>query len=154
MVGGYRPDGADGTNELSYLCVEAMNLCQLAEPNFSMRYNRDTPRDLVALAARLIRTDAADSYRNAFDAAGDWNVAEREEDMEAYIAAFDRQLRERLDAQVYERHRNAMAELAHMLDWDNTERPDWESKTAQMSIEDRDKPFQNRWVLPTTREVR
>ena len=77
-----------------------------------------------------------------------------EEDMEAYIAAFDRQLRERLDAQVYERHRNAMAELAHMLDWDNTERPDWESKTAQMSIEDRDKPFQNRWVLPTTREVR
>jgi len=56
MVGGYRPDGADGTNELSYLCVEAMNLCRLAEPNFSMRYNRDTPRDLVALAARLIRT--------------------------------------------------------------------------------------------------
>lgn len=56
MVGGYRPDGADGTNELSYLCVEAMNLCRLAEPNFSMRYNRDAPRDLVALAARLIRT--------------------------------------------------------------------------------------------------
>ena len=108
----------------------------------------------VRITARLIRTDAADSYRNAFDAAGDWNVAEREEDMEAYIAAFDRQLRERLDTQVYERHRNAMAELAHMLDWDNTERPDWESKTAQMSIEDRDKPFQNRWVLPTTREVR
>ena len=55
MVGGYRPDGQDGTNPLSYLCVEAMNLCRLAEPNFSMRYNRDTPRDLVTLAARLIR---------------------------------------------------------------------------------------------------
>ncbi len=56
MVGGYRPDGVDGTNALSYLCIEAMNLCRLAEPNFSMRYNRDTPRDLVRLAARLIRT--------------------------------------------------------------------------------------------------
>jgi pyruvate formate-lyase/glycerol dehydratase family glycyl radical enzyme len=56
MVGGYRPDGKDGTNALSYLCVEAMNLCRLAEPNFSMRYNRDTPDDLLKLAARLVRT--------------------------------------------------------------------------------------------------
>ncbi len=56
MVGGYRPDGVDGTNDVSYLCVEAMNLCRLAEPNFSMRYNRDTPTDLLRIAARLIRT--------------------------------------------------------------------------------------------------
>ena len=56
VVGGYRPDGEDGTNELSYLCIEAMNLTALAEPNFSMRYNKKTPDDLVRLAARLIRT--------------------------------------------------------------------------------------------------
>jgi len=55
MVGGYRPDGIDGTNDLSYLCVEAMSLCRLAEPNFSMRYNDDTPRALVQMAAKLIR---------------------------------------------------------------------------------------------------
>lgn len=56
MVGGYRPDGVDGTNDLSYLCVEAMNLCRLAEPNFSMRYNEDTPRDLLRIAGKLIRS--------------------------------------------------------------------------------------------------
>ena len=56
VVGGYRRDGEDGTNELSYLCVEAMNLTALAEPNFSMRYNKKTPDSLIRLAARLIRT--------------------------------------------------------------------------------------------------
>ena len=56
MIGGRKPDGIDGTNELSYLCIEAMNLTKMAEPNFSMRYNTDTPRDLLRLAARLIRT--------------------------------------------------------------------------------------------------
>lgn len=56
MIGGRRPDGADGSNRLSYLCIEAMNLTAMAEPNFSMRFNQDTPRGLLKLAARLIRT--------------------------------------------------------------------------------------------------
>ncbi len=56
VVGGYKKDGTDGSNDLSYLCVEAMNLTALAEPNFSMRYNRKTPDSLIRLAARLIRT--------------------------------------------------------------------------------------------------
>lgn len=56
MVGGYRPDGRDGSNELSALCIEAMNLTAMAEPNFSMRYNQDTPDELLRLAAKLIRT--------------------------------------------------------------------------------------------------
>lgn len=56
MVGGMKPDGTDGTNELSYLCIEAMNLTKMAEPNFSMRYHRDTPKEILMLAAKLIRT--------------------------------------------------------------------------------------------------
>ncbi len=56
MVGGYKPDGTDGSNELSELCIEAMNLTAMAEPNFSMRYNKDTPEKLLRLASRLIRT--------------------------------------------------------------------------------------------------
>ena len=56
MIGGYRPDGKDGSNELSALCIEAMNLTAMPEPNFSMRYNADTPPDLLRLAAKLIRT--------------------------------------------------------------------------------------------------
>lgn len=34
VVGGLMPNGKDGTNTLSYLCIEAMHLCSLAEPNF------------------------------------------------------------------------------------------------------------------------
>lgn len=56
MIGGCRPDGTDGTNDLSYLCIEAMNLTAMAEPNFSMRYHAETPDSLLRLAARLIAT--------------------------------------------------------------------------------------------------
>ena len=56
MIGGYRKDGSDGTNDLSYLCIEAMNLCSLSEPNFSMRYNKQTPEALLRLASKLIRS--------------------------------------------------------------------------------------------------
>lgn len=56
VVGGLKPDGTDGTNELTHLCVEAMNLTKMAEPNFSMRYHDNTPKDILRLAAKLIRT--------------------------------------------------------------------------------------------------
>jgi formate C-acetyltransferase len=55
MVGGMKPDGTDGTNELSYLCLEAMNLSRLPEPNLSVRFWAQTPRALLEDAARLIR---------------------------------------------------------------------------------------------------
>lgn len=56
VVGGRTPQGYDGTNELSYLCIEAMNQTALAEPNFSARYHKDTPRDFLKACAKLIRT--------------------------------------------------------------------------------------------------
>lgn len=55
MLGGCRPDGSDGTNALSYLCLEAMNLSMLPEPNLSVRYHADTPRSLLVDSAKLIR---------------------------------------------------------------------------------------------------
>lgn len=56
MIGGYTPQGNDGTNALSYLCIEAMHQCSMAEPNFSMRYNLDTPYELLYDASQLIGT--------------------------------------------------------------------------------------------------
>ena len=56
VVGGLKPDGTDGTNELSYLCIEAMNLCAMAEPNFSARYHEKTPHEFLSACAKLIRT--------------------------------------------------------------------------------------------------
>ncbi len=56
VVGGFKPNGEDGTNALSYLCIEAMHLCSLAEPNFSARYHENSPREFVQACAKLIAT--------------------------------------------------------------------------------------------------
>ena len=56
VVGGMKPDGTDGTNALTYLCIEAMNLCSLAEPNFSARYWSESPEEYLRACAMLIRT--------------------------------------------------------------------------------------------------
>ena len=56
ILGGLKPDGTDGTNDLSYLCLEAMNLEPPAgaEPQ-RVRYHDGTPRSLI-VDAKLIRT--------------------------------------------------------------------------------------------------
>lgn len=55
IVGGMKPDGSEGTNDLSYLCLEAMNLSRLPEPNLSVRFCEETPHSLILDAAKLIR---------------------------------------------------------------------------------------------------
>lgn len=55
MVGGIKPDGTDGTNEISSLCIQAMNLSRLPEPNLSVRYWAGSPRSLLRESAQLIR---------------------------------------------------------------------------------------------------
>lgn len=55
MVGGMKPDGTDGTNDISYLCLEAMNMTRLPEPNLSVRFCEKTPHSLIVDAAKLIR---------------------------------------------------------------------------------------------------
>lgn len=54
VVSGLLDEEHDGTNELSYLCIEAMHLTSLSEPNFSMRYHKKTPDDILRLATKLI----------------------------------------------------------------------------------------------------
>lgn len=55
MVGGMKPDGTDGTNRLSYLCLEAMNMSRLPDPNLSVRFSQSTPHELLKDAAKLIK---------------------------------------------------------------------------------------------------
>jgi len=55
MVGGVKPDGTDGTNELSYIALRAMDLNRLPEPNLSVRCWAGSPRLLLEESARLIR---------------------------------------------------------------------------------------------------
>ena len=55
MLSGMKPDGTDGTNEVSYLCLEAMALNGLPEPNLSVRNNENTPHEFMRDTAKLIR---------------------------------------------------------------------------------------------------
>ncbi len=55
MVGGMKYDLTDGTNDLSYICLEAMSLSRLPEPNLSVRYWEKSPKKLITESARLIR---------------------------------------------------------------------------------------------------
>ena len=55
MIGGMRPDGSDGTNDVSYLCLEAMALTGLPEPNLSTRVFKGTSHEYMKIVARLIR---------------------------------------------------------------------------------------------------
>lgn len=56
VVGGLKPDGSEGVNDLSYLCIDAMHLCSLAEPNFSARYHSNSPREFLKACSKLIAT--------------------------------------------------------------------------------------------------
>jgi formate C-acetyltransferase len=52
-VGGYTPDGSDGTNALSYMFIEGMMHTRLHEPNFGILVHSMTPEDLLIKACQL-----------------------------------------------------------------------------------------------------
>ena len=54
-VGGLKPDGTDATNDLSYLCIEAMADLQIVQPDISIRVHPNTPEKLLLAACRLSR---------------------------------------------------------------------------------------------------
>ena len=59
MVGGCDQDGADLTNELSYLCLEALRRTHLVYPTVGVCWHKGTPGDLVDLAVDLIGSGCA-----------------------------------------------------------------------------------------------
>jgi len=52
-VGGFKPDGTDATNELSYMFIEGMMHTRLTEPNFGVLVHSKTPDDLLIKACQL-----------------------------------------------------------------------------------------------------
>ena len=55
MLGGVDKNGKDVTNELSFLCLEAMSLSAFPEPNLSARIDDDTSYDFIKTCAKLIK---------------------------------------------------------------------------------------------------
>ncbi len=54
MVGGKDKNGDDTTNDLSYLCFEALRRTKLAYPTVGLCWNENTPQSLIDLAVNLV----------------------------------------------------------------------------------------------------
>jgi formate C-acetyltransferase len=54
-VGGRGPDGGDATNELSFLCLDAMVDLRIVQPDISVRVHADTSEDFLLRACELAR---------------------------------------------------------------------------------------------------
>jgi len=54
-IGGLTPEGTEGTNELSYLCLEAARRAKVPYPNLSARVHRGTSERFYAEVAKTIR---------------------------------------------------------------------------------------------------
>ncbi|RMH01122.1 MAG: glycyl radical protein [Planctomycetota bacterium] len=54
-LGGLRPDGGDGSNELSYLLLEIIDEMHLLQPSSNVQISRKTPDRFLRAALRVIR---------------------------------------------------------------------------------------------------
>ncbi len=55
-VGGVRPDGADGVNEVTYLILDVLEDMRLLQPSSSIQVSKKNPDAFIKRAARIIRT--------------------------------------------------------------------------------------------------
>lgn len=55
-IGGVKPDGSDAINELSYIILEAVGLCNVPGPNLSARLHKDAPERFLNNCLEVIGT--------------------------------------------------------------------------------------------------
>jgi formate C-acetyltransferase len=55
-IGGLRPDGSDGVNEVSYLLLDVIEEMRLLQPSSSVQVSKKNPDRFVRRAAKIIRT--------------------------------------------------------------------------------------------------
>ena len=67
LLSGIRPDGTDGTNELTYLCLNALEKLPFTSPVVTVRLHRASPRELVVRAAEVLKTGGGMPFINNDD---------------------------------------------------------------------------------------
>jgi pyruvate formate-lyase/glycerol dehydratase family glycyl radical enzyme len=55
-IGGMRPDGADGVNEVSYLLLDVIEEMRLLQPSSSIQVSKKNPDRFIKRASKIIRT--------------------------------------------------------------------------------------------------
>jgi formate C-acetyltransferase len=54
ILGGLTPEGVDGTNDLTYLCLEVAGELKLRDPIVSVRIHKNSPKTLLTKACRIL----------------------------------------------------------------------------------------------------
>jgi len=54
-LGGVKPDGSDASNEVTKLCLEVVEDLKLLRPQVGLRWNRNTPSDVLEKAVQVLR---------------------------------------------------------------------------------------------------
>jgi formate C-acetyltransferase len=67
LLSGIRPDGVDGTNELTYLCLNALEKFALTSPVVTVRLHKQSPHGLLARTAEVLKKGGGMPYINNDD---------------------------------------------------------------------------------------
>lgn len=67
LLSGIRPDGSDGTNALTYLCLNALEKFAFTSPVVTVRLHRDSPQELLVRTAEVLKKGGGMPYLNNDD---------------------------------------------------------------------------------------
>ncbi len=68
LLSGIRPDGGDGTNELTYLCLNSLEKLAYTSPVVTVRLHKDSPPELAERSAEVLKSGGGMPYLNNDDA--------------------------------------------------------------------------------------
>lgn len=68
LISGIQPDGSDGTNELTYMSLNAAEKLALTSPVLSLRLHRNSPPELLHRCAEVLKSGGGMPYINNDDA--------------------------------------------------------------------------------------
>ena len=67
LLSGIRPDGVDGTNELTYLALNALEKFAFTSPVVTVRLHKGSPQALIERTAEVLKTGSGMPYINNDD---------------------------------------------------------------------------------------
>lgn len=103
----------------------------------------------IKIESNLVLIDNAEEIKTVFTAEG-WHTGEAPTDVDTYIKTFDNYMEEQMNDAEKKKYADILKKLIYMLDFKKKRAP---SAIRTMKIDDEDKPFAKRWVLPPADEV-
>jgi formate C-acetyltransferase len=67
LLSGIRPDGSDGTNELTYICLNAVEKFALTQPVVTVRLHKASPHKLIIRVAEVLKKGGGQPFINNDD---------------------------------------------------------------------------------------